>query len=119
MSQCELERRDPALTGTELTVIFSDAATVHQVESVLDLDPEGFVIGIEILGIISESQLARSPDLDDMKREGVLSVSIDPDSDAMYIRLATGTSTRQVVRPAVLAVAAHGTLAAVHVLPPL
>jgi uncharacterized protein YuzE len=118
VSQDDSNGRDPDITGVEFSVVFCSSSRTCSVESVLDLDPEGFVIGIEILGVVSECHLARGPSPENVKRVGVVSVSIDPDADAMYVRLRDGTSTRQVVRPAFL-MAADDALAGIRVLPAL
>jgi uncharacterized protein YuzE len=116
MSPPEQDWRDPAVDGEDLQLTFATGAHSHSIESVLDLDPEGFVVGIEILGVILASRVNRSPSEGDMKRAGTLSVSIDPEADAMYIRLMEGTSAHQVVRPAVVTVAEDGSLAGIRVL---
>lgn len=114
-----LGRRLPTpktMEEADLLLILANGAHSHPVESVLDLDSEGFVIGIEILGIVSESQLVRGPRPEERSRVGAVSVSIDYEADAMYVRLMEGTSTHQVVRSAVVTVAEDGSLASVEVL---
>lgn len=108
-------RRDPATTDADLCLEFSAAAHSYATESVLDLDPFNVVMGIEVLGAVAEVGLILVPSLVDARRVKVLSVSIDLEADALYLRLENGTSYRQVVRPAILSVAADGTLAGLRI----
>jgi uncharacterized protein YuzE len=104
--------RDPVDTATPLELTFGRSERSYPVECVLDLDSEGFVVGIEILGLVSETGVKAVPEADGV---GVLSVSLDSEADALYIRLRDGTSIRQVVRSAIVSLASDDCLAGVQV----
>ena len=69
------------------------------VEAVIDLDESGGILGIEILGL-----MGRHPALETAEETpNSPRVSVDPDADAVYVRLGYGRSTDQVVRMAAVA----------------
>ena len=117
MSQTDADGRDPMKTAGEFTVSFSSVTHSHAFDAVLDLDGDGFVVGIEVLGVLSKCAKLGAPRAEVVRRAGGISVAIDPGADAMYVRLKSGTSSHQVVRPTILEVAADHTLAGMRVQP--
>jgi uncharacterized protein YuzE len=109
---------DPATSGTELLLAFAQVDRVFTVEAILDLDSEGAIVGIEVLGVLDEPPNLTSPGADALALAGVVSVAIDTDADAMYVKLQSGvTSDRQEVRRGLLGADANDVLAEVRILP--
>jgi len=85
--------------GSDAIVAFGSALQVEFVEAVVDLDEAGEILRVEILGLTE-----RHPALN--TTEGTRTsprISVDPDADAVYIRLGLGRSVDQVVRIAAVA----------------
>ena len=117
MSPPVSNKRDPADGDAELRLSFGEPSRSYPIQCVLDLDEDGFVVGIEILGIAAEAGPITVPAADKMSGVGVVSISLDTEADALYVRLKPGPSPRQVVRPAVLELADDGTLVGILVRP--
>lgn len=85
--------------GSDASVAFEAAIQVEIVEAVIDMDESGGILGIEILGLTG-----RHPALDTVEETpNSPRVSVDPDADAIYVRLGHGRSIDQVVRIAAVA----------------
>jgi len=89
---------DPVWDGSDIVVALGQAATGELMDVVVDVDDNGDVLGIEVLGVF-----ARHPGLTITNDGPVrLSVSADPDADALYVRFAHGRSVDQLVRQAAI-----------------
>lgn len=85
------------------------------VESVIDHEGDGTLIGIEILGLLAECGGLKEPDVEALRRAGLDSVSIDPDADAIYLRVRSGRATHQAVRQAAVVLDEKHRLWRIHV----
>jgi hypothetical protein len=85
------------------------------VEGVIDHEGDGTLIGIEILGLLADCGGLEGPDAEALQRAGLVSVSIDPDADAIYLRVRSGRSTHQAVRQAAVILDEKHRLWRVHV----
>jgi len=72
------------------------------IEGVIDHEGDGTLIGIEILGLLADCGGLEDPGVEALQRAGLASVSIDPDADAIYLRVRSGRATHQAVRQAVV-----------------
>lgn len=93
--------------GSSFEVDFAAGVGVDLVDVVVDLDENAEILGIEILGL-----LETRPGVLHSEGEGV---SVDPDADAIYVRVKAGRSLDQVVTIAAIAFDSSGRLAAIRV----
>jgi hypothetical protein len=90
--------------GNDLAVDFRDGLQSYFVEGVVDHEGDGTLVGVEILGLMADCGGLEEPDADELRRAGLVSVSIDHDADALYLRMRNGRATHQVVRQTVVVV---------------
>ena len=84
--------------GSDVTVGLDGDVVIDLIDVVVDLDIEGSILGIEVLGLV-----ARHPGMPFVEQGSAdLDVSVDEEADATYIRIAHGRSLDQVVRTAAL-----------------
>ena len=86
-------------TGSDAFVVLDSGLQVELVEAVIDLDEAGDILGVEILGLTEAHPALETTE------ETLTSprISVDPDADAIYVRLGVGRSVDQVVRIAAVA----------------
>ena len=84
-------------TGSAVAIDFGTGVSVEIVDAVVDLDATGDIIGVEVLGL---GDLHPALVSSEAGSDGTPEVTVDPDADAMYVRLANGRSIDQVVRVA-------------------
>jgi uncharacterized protein YuzE len=94
---------------------FQAGCKSYFVDGVIDHEGDGTLIGIEILGLLAECEGLQEPDAKALQDAGLVSVSIDHDADAIYIRARSGRATHQLVRHAVVIVDDERRLCRVHV----
>jgi hypothetical protein len=94
---------------------FQTGLKSYFVDGVIDHEGDGALIGIEILGLLAECGGLQEPDAKALQGSGLVSVSIDHDADAIYLRARSGRATHQLVRQTVVIVDDQRRLCRVHV----
>jgi uncharacterized protein YuzE len=102
-------------TGDELAADFRDELRSYFIDGVIDYENDGTLLGVEILGLLADCGGLEDPGPEELQRAGLISVSIDPDADALYLRVRNGRAANQAVRQTVVIVDDRRRLCRVHV----
>lgn len=94
---------------------FQPGLKSYFVDGVVDHEGDGTLLGVEILGLLLDSKGLEDPNAEELQRAGLLSVSIDHDADALYLRVRNGRATHQTVRQTVVIIDNRHRLCRVHV----
>ena len=94
---------------------FQTGLKSYFVDGVVDHEGDGTLIGIEILGLLAECQGLEEPDSKVLQHAGLVSVSIDHDADAIYLRVRSGRATHQLVRQTMVIIDDERRLCRIHV----
>lgn len=107
--------RDTDWSENGLPFGFRTGLKSYFVDGVVDHEGDGTLIGVEILGLLAECQGLEEPGAEALQRAGLVSVSIAPDADAIYLRVRSGRATHQLVRQTVVIIDEQHRLCRVHV----
>jgi hypothetical protein len=96
---------------------FKGSLKSYFINGVVDHEDDGTLIGVEILGLLSECGNLVEPDQTQIASADLVSIAIDYEADAIYLRFRAGRATHQVVRQTVVVVDDDLGLCRVHVGP--
>jgi hypothetical protein len=102
-------------TGDELAADFRDGLRSFFIDGVIDHEGDGILLGVEFLGLLADCGGIENPNPDELGHAGLVSVSIDRDADAIYMRVRSGRATHQEVRKTVVIIDDKHRLCRVHV----
>jgi hypothetical protein len=102
-------------TGDELAADFRLGLRSYFTDGVIDHEGDGTLLGVEILGLLADCEGLEDPNTEELQQAGLVSVSIDRDADAIYLRVRNGRATHQEVRRTVVIIDEGLRLCRVHV----
>ena len=106
---------DPDWSESGFAVDFQTGLRSYFVDGVIDHEGDGTLLGVEILGLLLDCEGIEDPNAEELQRAGLMSVSIDPDADAIYLRVRQGRATHQLVRQTIVIIDDQHRLCRVHV----